>query len=94
MKDKSKNRDENNDNLSDDINKLNINKEFKERFQHNEHRKKIEKMKSKYGKNFPIKEEDNYSNEEEEEDSELLESEDSEGELDNEIIRDKFINTL
>ena len=93
MKDKSKKKDENNDNSSEDINKLNINQEFKERFQHNEHRKKIEKMKSKYGKNFPIKEENNYSNEEEEE-SENLESEDSEGELDNEIIRDKFINTL
>ena len=45
MKDKSKKKDENNDNSSEDINKLNINQEFKERFQHNEHRKKIEKMK-------------------------------------------------
>ena len=96
MKDKNKNSDENNDSSSEDINKLNINQEFKQRFQHNEYRKKIEKIKSKYGKNFPIKEKENYSNEEEEEeeDSENLESEDSEGELDNEIIRDKFINTL
>ena len=93
MKDKIKKKDDKKDNSSnEDINKLNINEEFKERFQHNEHRKKVEKLKSKYGKNFPIKEEENYSNEEEEEEN--LESEDSEGELDNEIIRDKFINTL
>ncbi len=93
MKDKIKKKDDKKDNSSnEDINKLNINEEYKERFQHNEHRKKIEKLKSKYGKNFPIKEEEYYSNEEEEEEN--LESEDSEGELDNEIIRDKFINTL
>ena len=93
MKDKIKIKNDKKDNSSnEDINKLNINEEFKERFQHNEHRKKVEKLKSKYGKNFPIKEEENYSNEEEEEEN--LESEDSEGELDNEIIRDKFINTL
>ena len=71
------------------INKLKINEEFAEKFKHNEKRKKVEKLKSKFGKNYRIKEE-NEENEENENESE----EDSDGELDNEIIRDKFINTL
>ncbi len=73
----------------DSINKLKINEEFAEKFKHNEKRKKVEKLKSKFGKNFRIKEE----NESDENDSNESE-EDSDGELDNEIIRDKFINTL
>ena len=80
---------------SDDnsINKLNINEEYAERFQHNEKRKKEEKLRNKYGVNIKKKQE--------EENRDLgsdpqspEESEDSEGELDNEIVRDKFINTL
>ena len=72
------------------INKLKINEEFAEKFKHNEKRKKVEKLKSKFGKNYRIKEE----NEENENDDENESEEDSDGELDNEIIRDKFINTL
>ena len=76
----------------DSINKLNINEEYAERFKHNEKRKEMEKNRIKYGNNFRNK----YDNEDNENDEELSpeESEDSEGELDNEIVRDKFINTL
>ena len=71
------------------LNKLNINEEYAERFQHNEKRKKEEKLRNKYGVNIKSNEEEENSGEESPE-----ESEDSEGELDNEIVRDKFINTL
>jgi len=52
----------------------------------------MEKNKNKYGTTFRNK----IENENDEDDEELSpeESEDSEGELDNEIVRDKFINTL
>ena len=71
------------------LNELNINEEYAERFQHNEKRKKEEKLRNKYGVNIKSNEEEENSGEESPE-----ESEDSEGELDNEIVRDKFINTL
>ena len=71
------------------LNKLNINEEYAERFQHNEKRKKEEKLRNKYGVVNVKNNEEEYSGEESPE-----ESEDSEGELDNEIVRDKFINTL
>ena len=74
---------------NDSINKLNINEEFAERFQHNEKRKKEEKFRNKYGINIKNREQEENEGEESPE-----ESEDSEGELDNEIVRDKFINTL
>ena len=80
---------EKNESSDDDLNKLNINEEFAERFQHNEKRKKEEKLRNKYGINIKNREEENEEGEESPE-----ESEDSEGELDNEIVRDKFINTL
>ena len=80
---------EKNESSDDDLNKLNINEEFAERFQHNEKRKKEEKLRNKYGTNIKNREEENEEGEESPE-----ESEDSEGELDNEIVRDKFINTL
>ena len=85
----NKNSDEEDDNS---INKLNINEEYAERFKHNEKRKEMEKNKNKYGTTFRKK----IENEEYESDEEMspTESEDSEGELDNEIVRDKFINTL
>jgi len=84
--DKAKN--ESSDDENGSINKLNINEEFAERFQHNEKRKKEEKLRNKYGINIKTREEENEGEESPEE------SEDSEGELDNEIVRDKFINTL
>ena len=88
----SEKHDKQKEELSDDnnsLNELNINEEYAERFQHNEKRKKEEKLRNKYGVvNIKDKEEE-YSGEESPE-----ESEDSEGELDNEIVRDKFINTL
>ena len=68
------------------LNELNINEEYAERFQHNEKRKKEEKLRNKYGVNIKSNEEEENSGEESPE-----ESEDSEGELDNEIVRDKFI---
>ena len=71
------------------LNELNINEEYAERFQHNEKRKKEEKLRNKYGVVNVKNNEEEYSGEESPE-----ESEDSEGELDNEIVRDKFINTL
>ena len=71
------------------LNELNINEEYAERFQHNEKRKKEEKLRNKYGVVNIKNNEEEYSGEESPE-----ESEDSEGELDNEIVRDKFINTL
>ena len=76
----------------DSMNKLNINEEYAERFKHNEKRKVMEKNRNKYGTTFRK----NIENEENESDDEIspAESEDSEGELDNEIVRDKFINTL
>ena len=49
----------------DSINKLKINEKFAERFKYNEKRKKVEKLKSKFGKNYRIKEE-NEENEENE----------------------------
>ena len=76
----------------DSLNKLNINEEYAERFKHNEKRKEMEKNRNKYGINFRRNEEDNDNDGEE--DLSPEESEDSEGELDNEIVRDKFINTL
>ena len=83
-----KQKEESNDD-NNSLNELNINEEYAERFQHNEKRKKEEKLRNKYGVvNIKDKEEE-YSGEESPE-----ESEDSEGELDNEIVRDKFINTL
>ena len=76
----------------DSMNKLNINEEYAERFKHNEKRKVMEKNRNKYGTTLRK----NIENEENESDDEIspAESEDSEGELDNEIVRDKFINTL
>ena len=71
------------------LNELNINEEYAERFQHNEKRKKEEKLRNRYGVVNIKNNEEEYSGEESPE-----ESEDSEGELDNEIVRDKFINTL
>ena len=88
--------DKNNNNFNeedeDSLNKLNINEEYAERFKHNEKRKEMEKNRIKYGNNFRKK----FDNEDKENEEELSpeESEDSEGELDNEIVRDKFINTL
>ena len=76
----------------DSLNKLNINEEYAEKFKHNEKRKEMEKNRNKYGINFRRNEEDNDNDGEE--DLSPEESEDSEGELDNEIVRDKFINTL
>ena len=90
-KEKKESSDDNDDDNS--INKLNINEEYAERFQHNEKRKKEEKLRNKYGVN--IKNRDEEENTELEQGSESPEeSEDSEGELDNEVVRDKFINTL
>ena len=86
--DKEKSKNESSEE-NDSINKLNINEEFAERFQHNEKRKKEEKFRNKYGINIKNREQDENDGEESPE-----ESEDSEGELDNEIVRDKFINTL
>ena len=86
--DKEKSKNESSEE-NDSINKLNINEEFAERFQHNEKRKKEEKLRNKYGINIKNREQDENDGEESPE-----ESEDSEGELDNEIVRDKFINTL
>ena len=92
----SQKHDKNNKNLNeedeDSMNKLNINEEYAERFKHNEKRKVMEKNRNKYG----ITLRKNIENEENESDDEIspAESEDSEGELDNEIVRDKFINTL
>ena len=77
---------------SDSINNLNINEEFAERFKHNEKRKEMEKNKNKYGTTFRKKIEKENSDSDGDQSPE--ESEDSEGELDNEIVRDKFINTL
>jgi len=88
--DKQKNKEKEESSDEDSINKLNINEEFAERFQHNEKRKKEEKLRNKYGVNIKNKEDE----EENEEEESPEESEDSEGELDNEIVRDKFINTL
>ena len=75
------------------INDLKINEDYAKKFKHNEERKQIEKIKTKYGPNFPKKNiaTDDIENSPEEEEEE---SEDSEGELDNEVVRDKFINTL
>ena len=86
--DKEKSKNESSEE-NDSINKLNINEEFAERFQHNEKRKKEEKLRNKYGINIKNREQEENEGEESPE-----ESEDSEGELDNEIVRDKFINTL
>ena len=86
--DKEKSKNESSEE-NDSINKLNINEEFAERFQHNEKRKKEEKLRNKYGINIKNREQEENDGEESPE-----ESEDSEGELDNEIVRDKFINTL
>ena len=83
-----KQKEESNDD-NDSLNELNINEEYAERFQHNEKRKKEEKLRNKYGVVNIKNNEEEYSGEESPE-----ESEDSEGELDNEIVRDKFINTL
>ena len=78
----------------DSMNKLNINEEYAERFKYNEKRKEMEKNRNKYGTNFRKNfDNDNESGESGGENS-PEESEDSEGELDNEIVRDKFINTL
>ena len=77
----------------DSINKLNINEEYAERFKHNEKRKEMEKNRNKYGTTFR-KNYDNDNGDESEGENSPEESEDSEGELDNEIVRDKFINTL
>ena len=90
--DKPKNKEKKESSDEDSINQLNINEEFKERFQHNEKRKKEEKIRNKYGVNLGKKNRDENMENDEEEEAE--ESEDSEGELDNEIVRDKFINTL
>ena len=93
----SEKHDKNNKNNSDEededsMNKLNINEEYAERFKHNEKRKVMEKNRNKYGTSLRK----NIENEENESDDDIspAESEDSEGELDNEIVRDKFINTL
>ena len=83
-----KQKEESNDD-NNSLNELNINEEYAERFQHNEKRKKEEKLRNKYGVVNVKDKEEEYSGEESPE-----ESEDSEGELDNEIVRDKFINTL
>ena len=88
--DKHKKEEKEESNDEDSLNKLNINEEFAERFQHNEKRKKEEKLRNKYGVNIKNKEEEEENDGEESPE----ESEDSEGELDNEIVRDKFINTL
>ena len=52
----------------------------------------MEKNKNKYGTTFKNKIEN--ENDEDDEDLSPEESEDSEGELDNVVVRDKFINTL
>ena len=90
--DKHKYNNDSNEEDEDSINKLNINEEYAERFKYNEKRKEMEKNRIKYGNNFRKK----FDDEDNENDEELSpeESEDSEGELDNEIVRDKFINTL
>ena len=91
--DKARNKSEEDE---DSMNQLNINEEYAEKFKHNEKRKKMEKIKNKYGikANF-IKNKENEDDEDENSAEESPEeSEDSEGELDNEIVRDKFINTL
>ena len=67
---------------SSEVDKLNINEDFKKRFHHNKQR--IEHEKGKFTRR---KSEDSSSSSEEV-------SEDSEGELDNEVVRDKFIDTL
>ncbi len=87
-----KHKDNNEEDEEDSINKLNINKEYAERFKHNEKRKEMEKNRNKYGINF--KKNKDSENEESDGEESPEESEDSEGELDNEIVRDKFINTL
>jgi hypothetical protein len=49
---------------NDSINKLNINEEFAERFQHNEKRKKEEKLRNKYGVNIKNREQEENEGEE------------------------------
>ena len=82
------------DEEEDSINKLNINEKYAERFKHNEKRKDMEKNKNKYGAKFRKNLEKDKDDNEESGQLSPEESEDSEGELDNEIVRDKFINTL
>ena len=82
--DKPKNKEKKESSDEDSINQLNINEEFKERFQHNEKRKKEEKIRNKYGVNLGKKNRDENMENDEEEEAE--ESEDSEGELDNVIL--------
>ena len=69
----------------ENIDTLTINKDYKERFQHNKKRQLIEK-----GKFVRDRKEESESESDSSEDV----SEDSEGELDNDIVRDKFIDTL
>ena len=90
--DKDKNNSEEED--EDSMNQLNINEEYAERFKHNEKRKKMEKIRNKYGANAMFKKSKENEDDESSGEQSLEESEDSEGELDNEIVRDKFINTL
>ena len=61
--DKEKSKNESSEE-NDSINKLNINEEFAERFQHNEKRKKEEKFRNKYGINIKNREQEENEGEE------------------------------
>lgn len=80
-----------------DIDTLNINEDYAKKFKYNKQRQQIEKAKA-LGKTYSNKYKNNNENDksysESSSDSEEGISEDSEGELDTEIVRDKFIETL
>ena len=68
--------------MDDDINKLNINEKFKNKFEHEQKRKILDQVKEKYGKKALLS--DTSSSE--------SESEDSEAELVNRNVLEKFVN--
>lgn len=68
--------------MEDDINKLNINEKFKSKFEHEQKRKILDQVKEKYGKKALLS--DTSSSE--------SESEDSEAELVNKNVLEKFVN--
>lgn len=69
----------------DDINSLKINEDFAKKFEHNKRRELLEKGQDKYGKALIEGEKEESSSEEEEDD---------EGELINQKVEEKFLQTI
>lgn len=85
------NENDNTDINNEGMNTLKINKEFAKKFDHMKRREELEKAEMKFGKDFFKKK---GAEDDDDEDSEDLESEDSNAELVNDRVMEKFIDTM